>query len=242
MKLPEHERAAHREAFRAMSIPQKAEYIFAYYKLPLVLLLIAIVALGSVAKYFLTHKNAVLYAAYANVTLTDEQDSDLFDGFLDSIGVNQRKNEVYRYRDLYLVEVDDTVDHQYSYASRIKTLAAIDAEELDIVLMNKAAYDLLSNSGYLMDLEKVISDNPSLLPVRANLVQNVVVLEDNRVEVELNEADTYEAVTEDAFNALDVTEVLTSENDLTGTVYLGIIGNSPRLDAVVSFITYLYSL
>lgn len=242
MKLPEHERAAHREAFRAMSIPQKAEYIFAYYKLPLVLLLIAIVALGSVAKYFLTHKNAVLYAAYANVTLTDEQDSDLFDGFLDSIGVNQRKNEVYRYRDLYLVEVDDTVDHQYSYASRIKTLAAIDAEELDIVLMNKAAYDLLSNSGYLMDLEKVISDNPSLLPVRADLVQNVVVLEDNRVEVELNEADTYEAVTEDAFNALDVTEVLTSENDLTGTVYLGIIGNSPRLDAVVSFITYLYSL
>ncbi|MDO5119826.1 MAG: hypothetical protein Q4D48_07035 [Coriobacteriales bacterium] len=242
MKLPEHERAAHREAFRAMSIPQKAEYIFAYYKLPLVLLLIAIVALGSVAKYFLTYKNAVLYAAYANVTLTDEQDSDLFDGFLDSIGVNQRKNEVYRYRDLYLVEVDDTVDHQYSYASRIKTLAAIDAEELDIVLMSKAAYDLLSNSGYLMDLEKVISDNPSLLPVRADLVQNVVVLEDNRVEVELNEADTYEAVTEDAFNALDVTEVLTSENDLTGTVYLGIIGNSPRLDAVVSFITYLYSL
>lgn len=242
MKLPEHELEAHREAFRAMSIPQKAEYIFAYYKLPLVLILIAVIALGSVAKYFITHKNAVLYAAYANVALTDEQDAELFDGFLASTGTNMRKNEVYRYRDLYLAEVDDTVDHQYSYASRIKTLAAIDAEELDVVLMNKAAYDLLSNSGYLMDLEKVISDNPSLLPVRADLEQNVVVLEDNRVEVELNEADTYEAVTENVFNALDVTDVLTSKNDLTGTVYLGIIGNSPRLDTVVSFITYLYSL
>ena len=33
MKLPESEREFNRAAFRAMSIPEKADYIFAYYKL-----------------------------------------------------------------------------------------------------------------------------------------------------------------------------------------------------------------
>ena len=58
MQLSEKERAANRDAFRKMNLAQKAEYIFAYYKLPLVLLLVAVVSLASAAKYFLTHKAA----------------------------------------------------------------------------------------------------------------------------------------------------------------------------------------
>ena len=240
MRLPEREREAHRQAFRAMSLPQKLEYIFAYYKLPLVLVFIAAVALGSVLNYQLTHKEPVLYVAYCNVGLPEEQDQELFDGFLASMGANPKTQESYRYYNLYLSEAEESVDHQYSYASRLKTLAAVDAEELDVVFMNQGAYDLLSASGYLMDLSSTLAASGTL-QAQANdlLTTNVVVLEDNRLEVELNEADTYEAVTQEVPNALDVTEALGGTDVLTGTVYLGIIGNTPRLDTALSFVSYL---
>ena len=240
MRLPEHEREAHRQAFRAMSLPQKLEYIFAYYKLPLVLVFIAAVALGSVLNYQLTHKEPVLYVAYCNVGLPEEQDQELFDGFLASMGANPKTQESYRYYNLYLSEAEESVDHQYSYASRLKTLAAVDAEELDVVFMNQGAYGLLSASGYLMDLSSTLAASGTL-QAQANdlLTTNVVVLEDKRLEVELNEADTYEAVTQEVPNALDVTEALGGTDVLTGTVYLGIIGNTPRLDTALSFVSYL---
>ena len=240
MRLPEREREAHRQAFRAMSLPQKLEYVFAYYKLPLVLVFIAAVALGSVLNYQLTHKEPVLYVAYCNVGLPEEQDQELFDGFLASMGANPKTQESYRYYNLYLSEAEESVDHQYSYASRLKTLAAVDAEELDVVFMNQGAYDLLSASGYLMDLSSTLAASGTL-QAQANdlLTTNVVVLEDNRLEVELNEADTYEAVTQEVPNALDVTEALGGTDVLTGTVYLGIIGNTPRLDTALSFVSYL---
>ncbi len=240
MRLPEHEREAHRQAFRAMSLPQKLEYIFAYYKLPLVLIFIAAVALGSHLHYRFTHKEPVLYVAYCNVGLPEEQDQELFDGFLASMGADPKTQESYRYYNLYLSEAEESVDHQYSYASRLKTLAAVDAEELDVVFMNQGAYDLLSASGYLMDLSSTLAASGTLQD-QANdlLTTNVVVLEDNRLEVELNEADTYEAVTQEVPNALDVTEALGGTDVLTGTVYLGIIGNTPRLDTALSFVSYL---
>lgn len=240
MKLPEHERAAHRAAFRRMSLSQRAEYVFAYYKLPLVLALIAVVAIGSVIKYHIAHKDPVLYVAYCNVELPTEKDQRLFEGFLDSIGGDARREEVYRYYGIYLSEAQDSVDHQYSYASRLKTLAAVDAEELDVVLMNQSAYDLLSNSGYLLDLESALTERPELSAVTDDLSRNVVVLEDNRIEVELNEADEYEAVTEEVANAIDVTGLLSDDESLTGTVYLGIIANTPRLDTALALIAYLY--
>ena len=86
MKLPESEREFNRAAFRAMSIPEKADYIFAYYKLPLVLILIALIAIGSAIHQIVTHKDAVLYAAYLNVVPDEETDSTLTGGYLERIG------------------------------------------------------------------------------------------------------------------------------------------------------------
>ena len=44
MKLTDAERAENRKAFAEMTWPQRVEYIFEYYKFPLVLILIAAVA------------------------------------------------------------------------------------------------------------------------------------------------------------------------------------------------------
>ena len=62
MKLTDRERAENREALAGMTLPQRLDHIFEYYKFPLVLTLIAAVALGSVLYYRLTRKEALLYA------------------------------------------------------------------------------------------------------------------------------------------------------------------------------------
>ena len=244
MKLPEHERAAHREAFRAMNLFQKADYIFAYYKLPLVLIFIAVVAIGSVVHYQLTHKEPVLYVGYANVVLDEpiELDEHLTSGFLAELGDNPRTQEVSAYRDLYISDAEESVDHQYSYASRLKLLASIDAEQLDVVFMNKNAYDLLSHSGFLLDLSALLAEQDAEVAAKlAPLVtSNDVIIEDNELEVQLNEADVYEAVTEVAQNALDVSGLPLFQN-LSGDIYLGVIGNTPRTETALRYILYLYA-
>ena len=241
MTLSPEERAANRAAFRAMSVPQKAEYIFAYYKLPLVLALVALVAIGTVAQRTITHKDAELYVAFANVVPDEDADQALTRGFIEQRGMNPRKNEVVCYRDLYLSGDASQQDHQYAYASRLKVLAAIDAEQLDVVLMNQEAYDLLSGSGFLLDLEKTcVGDLALSAEARQRLVTNTVVLSDNRVEVELGEADEYEADTVESTNALrlDGLSLLASLPE-SESLYLGIVANTPRLETSVAYLSYV---
>lgn len=241
MKLSAEEKAANRAAFKAMTVGQKAEYVFAYYKLPLVLALVAAVALGSIAHRLLTHKEPLLYAAYVNVVPNDGVDEVLTGSFVEHQGLNPRKAEVYAYRDLYLTSDASTADHGYAYASKIKLMAAVDAEQLDVVLMNQEAYDLLSASGYLLDLPEACTGALSL-PAKAEalLATNTVVLSDNRIEVELDEADEYVAQTIEATNALEVTELpLFEDFSDDESLYLGIIANTPRLDTVCAYLRYV---
>ena len=241
MKLPEHEIQAHRDAFKAMSLGEKAEHIFAYYKLPLVLALVAIVALGSVARWLITHKEPLLYVAYVNVVPDERLDETLTTSFVQAEGKSPRRSEVVCFRELYLSRDADPQAHQYAYASRLKIMAAIDAEQLDVVLMNKESYDLLSGSGYLLDLKDAQTSAQALSPAAQKLLTaNTVVLSDNRLEIELNEADEYEADTIEQVNALDVTALpLFADYPEDESFYLGIIANTPRLDESLAYLQYV---
>jgi hypothetical protein len=241
MVLSPEEKAANRIAFRAMNLPQKAEYIFAYYKLALVLALVAIVAMGSGARYLLTHKDPALYFACVNVVPDEDASTSLTTGFIEHLGESPRRTEVVCYPDLYLSSNADSQSHQYAYASKLKLLGSIDGEKLDVVIMNGEAYDLISGWGYLLDLsEACAASSADRSDVSGAIVSNVVVLSDNRVEVELGEADEYVAETIEVPNAIDVTG-----NPIFGafaegdSVYLGIIANSPRTEASLDYLEYV---
>lgn len=241
MRLSEKEKAANRAAFRAMNLRDKAEYIYAYYKLPLVLALVAIVALGSVARWLITHKEPLLYVAYVNVVPDERLDETLTTSFVQAEGKNPRRSEVVCFRELYLSRDADQQSHQYAYASKLKVMAAVDAEQLDVVLMNQEAYDLLSASDYLLDLKDTQAVAQSMTDEEEPLlVSNTVVLSDNSVEVELNEADEYEADTIEQVNALDVTALpLFADYPEDESFYLGIIANTPRLDESLAYLQYV---
>lgn len=241
MKLTDAERAENREALARMTLLQRLGYIYEYYKFPLVLILIAVVALGSALYYRITYRDTLLYLGYANIAVGDTLDSALGEGFTRSIGADPGKSEVKVYRNLYLSQDPSAQNHQYAYASRLKMLAAMTNGQIDVLLMNREAYDIMSSGGYLLPLEELLKQDSDLfLRIRDQLTENTVILEDNDIEHQLDESVPYQAVTEPAANAILVSPFeLFEQAGFSGDVYLGVIGNSPRKDMVLRYIDYL---
>lgn len=242
MKLPEKEKAAQRAAFRRMSPAEKLDHIYTYYKWPIFLALAALIVLGSVLQRQLTKKEVVLYLASVNVSVGEDLEESLSEGFLRFAGANPKKQEVYWYQALYLSEDADVLNHQYAYASRMKFLGALETKKLDVMLLNREGYDLLSKSGYLLDLEDVLSrEDPALYEcLRDQLTVNRVTVQDNSLEYQLGEAEELEQVFLDAENGLDLSDYpLFREAGFPDTVYLGIAANTERLEAALQYVAYL---
>ena len=237
MKLSENERTAHRDAFRQMNLTEKLEYIYTYFKWPIILAIVAAVVLCSAVYRFMTQKDVVLYAAYVYVSVGTDLEARLSGDYLTAANLDDKKHEVFFYRDLYLSKDPAAEDHEFAYASRMKLMATAADEELDLVLLNREAYDILSRSGYLMVLDGLLPE-----ALEPHLTTNAVVLDDNAIDYNLGNAEEYWEVTEDVINAIDVTTLpLFRQAGFPDAVYLGIIGNTPRLEACVKYCEYLAS-
>ena len=245
MKLSAEEREANRRAFQAMPPGGKAEYIFSYYKLPLVLVFLGLLFLGTVLYHALTRKEAVLYLGCCNIAVGEELRQALTSEYLSAAGMNPRRQEVYVYDGLYLSDDPPAEYHEYSYASRLKLLATVNSKQLDVVLMNRESYDLLSASGYLLELPEALESAGTVLAAAAAplLTENKVILEDNAIEYNLSEAEQYEALTATVANAIEISRgTLLADAGFSDTVYLGVIANSPRMDSVWRYISYMLGM
>ena len=244
MKLSEKEKAARRAAFQAMSPAGRLEHIYTYYKWPILLGLIALLVLGSFLHRQLTRKEPVLYVSLVNLAVGSEQEEELTAGYLRAAGLDERKQEVYLYKDLYLSEDADVINHEYVYASRMKVMGAIQARQMDLVLMNREAYDLFSRSGYLLELTDLLAEGGEALEARLAplLAENEIILSDNSVEYMLGEAETAEIVTESAVNGI-LASALPRLQDAgyDGEIFLGVVANCPRTDAALRYLEYLLS-
>lgn len=240
-RLTKEERAARKAAFQKMDLAGKAEYIYTYYKLPILLGLIALYLVCSTVYRQLTKKETLLYSAHINVSVGDDLATQLNEGFLSVCGANPKKTDTHIYSGLYLSNNPSLENYEYQYASRLKIMASVEAKQLDIVLMNKEAYDILSQEDYLLDFRTLLSSNDFLYHLlEPHLTANTIILEDNAIEYTLNEANRYQAITEEVTNGLDVSMLpLFQEAGFQDSVYLGVVRNSPRLPAVIQYIEYL---
>lgn len=158
MKLSPEERYRHREQFRHMSGGKKLEHIWLYYKLPIFLSLLILGLLVSGLHRAITKKEPAVYLACLNVSMGEDLETTLTEDYIRFRHQDPRKHQVALYRNLYLSEAPAASDHEYAYASKMKLFAAINAKQLDLVLMNREAYDLCSQSGFLMDLSGMADD------------------------------------------------------------------------------------
>lgn len=243
MKLSQKEKAARRAAFRNMSLEKKMEHIRTYYLWAIVLGLVALAILGSAVHRQLTKREPVVYLGFVNIAVGEELEGRLTDGFLRFLGADAKRQQVYLYRELYLSDDADTLNHEYAYASRMKLMGAVGAKQLDLVLMNREAYDLLSRSGYLEELSPAFFAQDAALYERLSpyLTVNDVILSDNSIEYQLGEAETHEVETAPAQNGLAVTDFpLFAQAGFPEPVYLGVIGNSPRPADCMRYLAFVY--
>lgn len=236
MKLSQQERDSLRENFRKMDTRAKVDYIYTYFKWYILLGVIALMVLGSAVYRQVTKKDTVIYLGLVNVSVGTDLETALTLDFLEDTGLNPKQNQIQVYSGLYLSDESSAENHEYAYASRMKLMAAVNAKQLDVVLMNREAYNILSQSGYLLDLSGCAT---ALAPY---LTENDVVLEDNSIEFQLNEADEHRIITEQAVNGMDVSQLSLFRNaGFPDSVYIGIIGNSPRYSVTIQYLEYLVS-
>ena len=216
---------------------EKAEHIFTYHKWTILLVLVALIVLGSIIHRQLTQKKPVLYLAVINVSFGEDVQKSLTEDFVTGAGFDERRQEVYLYRDLYLSEDADTLNHEYAYASKVKLSGAISAGKLDLVLMNREAYDIFSRQGYLLELTSLPNE---LSPF---LTMNEVILSDNSVDYLLGNAEEEQVVTETVPNSLTVSSLpLFRDAGFDGDLYLGVVSNSSRQEEAAAYLRYLFGL
>lgn len=226
-----------------MNQKEKIQYIWDYYKLPLCLSLIVFVILISFIHRQLTKKDTFLYLAAVGVSFGNDTKENLNENFFKKTEKNPAKNQIYFYENLLLTNEADEQNSEYAYASRIKIMAAVDAEKMDLVLMNKEAFDAFSQSGYLEDLDLFIKEN---LPEQYEKLQSFLV-----ANTTLPESSSDELLPENETGSSEKTEQKTGLNSefspilksavFNDTVYFGIIKNSPRKEHAISYLAYLFS-
>lgn len=236
-------RSVGKDHFHDLHGLKKLQYIWDYYKFPLVVLCIVLYITGYTVYGHVTHKEAVLYTAFVNVTAGEDLIENLSEHFLEARNIDTVRNEFHLYSGLYLTDDKTNPYHEYTYASHMKILAAIDAEQLDVVLMNKEAFDAFSQNGYLCDLDELLAEeNPDLYEtLKSYLITNTSILEDNSVALYFDESAVYTAKTEEFPMGLDLSQSpIIQDAGFEDTVYLGIILNSPRKAMAVTYLQYLY--
>ena len=178
---------------------QKIQYIWDYYKLPIVICLIFIYIIGYTLYGHFSEKDTLLCTGLVNVSAGGQLTDELNGGFLDFLGASPSKTELKLYAGLYLTDNPDDPNHEYTYASRIKIIASIDDEQLDVVLMDKEAFDAFSQSGYLCNIENLLHEAKpeAAAEWKPYLTTNTVILEDNTEDMMLDESLSYQAVTEE---------------------------------------------
>lgn len=233
-----------KEQWKQLHSKQKIQYVWDYYKFPIAVCFIFLYIIGYTIYGHFSKNDIILYTALVNVSIGDQVNTQLSDGFINFIDADSSKNDVQLYTGLYLTNDRGDPNHEYTYASRIKIIASIDGEQLDIVLMNKEAFDTFSSNGYLCNLEYLLqnSDSDVYKKLKPYLVTNTVILEDNSEDLMVNESLDYQAVTEEYPMGLNVSQKgLFKQAGFKSDVYLGVIGNSPHMDMAVKYINYLYS-
>lgn len=128
----------------------KIQYIWDYYKLPLAILGILLYVLAYILYGHFTAREPVLYVALVNVNAGGNLKKGLGEDFLGHRNLNPSKNKLELYTGLYLTDDELNENHQYTYASRMKILAVIDGELLDVVLMNQEAFDAFPRTATCM--------------------------------------------------------------------------------------------
>ncbi len=220
---------------------KKLEYIWDYYKLPIFAACLALYIAGYLLYGHFTHKDTILYTALVNIDAGENLLADLEEGFLEYANADPSDEKLELYRGLYLGGETSGADYGYTSASGTKIVASIDRECLDVVLMNKEAFDAFCENGYLLNIETFLREHSLELygRLQKRLVTGTAVLEDN---AQMDPDVSHSVQTDEYPMGVDLSDSpVIQKAGFQDAVYLGVIANTPRTEMVLSYLEYLYA-
>lgn len=227
---------------KQLSFRKKLQHIWNYYKPALVGAIVLLYAISMFVYQHAKARNPILYLGLVNVSASDSVDKALTDDFITSIQAD--RSIVEAYWDLYLTEDLSTADARYVYASQMKILASIDAQKLDVVIMDREAFDAFAQNGYLRNMEHFLRDSDTVLAdaLSPYLTDNIEILEDNADEVIVDPSISYESKTCTYPMGLDLSfSPIFAKAGFPEHLYLGIISNTDHELMIGRYLEYLGS-
>ena len=228
-----------RDTWRQLKGSAKLQYIWDYYKLPLFLAAVCIYAAVYLVWRNVTAEHPQLYLAYVNLEVGETLDQSLTEGFIAHLQPGDKRSSVKVMRGLALTDNLRQVDGSYVYASQVKILAAIENNQLDVVLMNQEAFDAFSQNGFLINLDTFAKEY-GLSRLESCFASNIEILSDNAADVIADPTTEYQSETISYPMGIDVSGFpLIQEAGFPDKVYLGIIANTERGGNAAAYVSYL---
>ena len=199
-------------------LKNKITYIWDYYKLRIVFIIIGIIFVVTMV-YKFTHKATKdLYIGFVNVTVGDNLKYYLLENT--SLYIQSYEN--------LLLDQTSANNVEYTIASQTKILAAIETNQLDLVILDEDSMGAFSQNGYLIDIKKYVATQcPSL-----NDSFNDYYVKNIDLSDETNPIEFYSAI-DLSFNKKIV------EAGFSEKVYLAIIKNTNHKKSINSYLSYL---
>lgn len=140
-----------------MKPKDRVGYIWEYYKIPILVAILAIAIVISFISHFVTKKETLANVMMVNAVVTDkEKESDIFVDFLKENGYNTKKQEI-SLNDSLFVDPDSTdSSSMYSYQS-LQTIMI--AGGVDVFLSDEKLFDDLNKNTEFKDLSTVLDES-----------------------------------------------------------------------------------
>ena len=228
-----------KKQWKSLKGTAKFQYLWDYYKLQIFLVCVVIYALCYLVYRNVTTEHPQLYLAYVNVDVGETLSRHLTEGFIDFLSPKEKHSVVKTTDRLALTENLQQVDGYYVYASQMKILSEIENQHLDVVIMNREAFDAFSQNGFLINL-KDFSDDWHLQDLEPFFVENIEILSDNATDVMLDPSVEYHPEITTYPMGIDISDFpVIREAGFPDRVYLGIIANTPRPETAAAYASYL---
>ncbi len=211
-----------KEKLREMKLKDKIDYIWEYYRLPIILVVVAL-ALAAYFIYGLLHPAAStqFYAAMINNSIDNEVLNEYSTEFSERLKLDPKK-EIIELNTNYVFQ-DDT-QNQYSMSMKEALITYVSAKEIDVIIAPESQFNAYSYNGFFSKLsDKLPTDVYSSLT-------DQFYMSGTEDDAEKNAYGIY----------LTNTKLYKNNADNTDPYILGIVGNSQHEENVIEFIRFLF--
>ena len=147
-----------RAKLKTMTFGEKADYIWTYYKAPiLITAFILISVIYTIYHFTMDNQESIMYSMVINANAADQTNgADLYDTFLAQQGYDAKNYKIERNTSIMLMKTEDGNYSDPQMLSVMYTL--IMAGTVDHVLANEDTLLMLSENGYVMPLSNYMSE------------------------------------------------------------------------------------